>query len=92
LLKLLLLHPLTAFLTGAVKSALKGNTPSISTPSLSKAGKQARKAGEKITKQVGVTNMLHHIRRLLFSLCCLARDSLTMICYKQRVDECTAFI
>jgi hypothetical protein len=71
LLKLLLLHPLTALLTGAVKSALKGNTPSINTPSLSKAGKQARKAGEKITKQVGVLSsyVLLELFPLYFLLC-----------------------
>ncbi|WIA08457.1 hypothetical protein OEZ85_007894 [Tetradesmus obliquus] len=41
---------------GAVKSALKGSGPSISTPSLGKANKQVKKAGQKLSKQVGVTN------------------------------------
>lgn len=55
MLRLLLLHH-TSLLPGAVKSALKGSGPSISTPSLGKANKQAKKAGQKLSKQVGVTN------------------------------------
>jgi hypothetical protein len=39
-----------------VKSALKGSGPSISTPSLGKTSQQAKKAGRKLSKQVGVTN------------------------------------